>query len=324
MVASVATGAAGVVTVRRAVECLALLENLTVLPLAQMAGESSADGGLIWWAWPLLLFGFCFALGIVAILAGVGGGVLYVPLVSWLFPFHLDFVRGAGLFMALAGALTAGPRLLRSDLATLRLTLPFALMASTFSIFGALLGLGLPTQYVQLCLGILILGVTALTIASKNTERPIVTKQDALGHALGLSGFYTDAASGERIEWKTHRTWIGMLLFAFIGVIAGMFGLGAGWANVPALNLVLGLPLKLSVGSSVFILSVTDTSAAWIYFHRGAVLPMIAVPSVVGLMLGSLVGVRLLAIVKPKYIRYLVIAMLGLAGLRALLKGFGI
>ena len=58
-----------------------------------------------WWFWPVALLFFCFILGIIAVMAGVGGGVLFVPLVSGFFPFHLDFVRGAGLLVALAGAL---------------------------------------------------------------------------------------------------------------------------------------------------------------------------------------------------------------------------
>jgi hypothetical protein len=94
-----------------------------------------------WWFWPIILFFFCLILGILAVMAGVGGGVLYVPLVSGFFPFHLDFVRGIGLMVALAGALAAGPGLLRRNLANLRLALPVALIASTFSIIGAMLGL---------------------------------------------------------------------------------------------------------------------------------------------------------------------------------------
>jgi len=94
-----------------------------------------------WWFWPIILLIFCFILGIIAVLAGVGGGVLYVPLVSGFFPFHLDFVRGAGLLVALAGALAAGPGLLRRNLANLRLALPVALIASTCAIVGAFLGL---------------------------------------------------------------------------------------------------------------------------------------------------------------------------------------
>ena len=94
--------------------------------------------GVPWWVWPIALFAVSFAIGIVAVLAGVGGGVLFVPIVGSLFPFHLDFVRGAGLLVALSGALAAGPRLLQHGLANLRLALPLALVASTSSI-GAIL-----------------------------------------------------------------------------------------------------------------------------------------------------------------------------------------
>ncbi len=100
-------------------------------------------------------------------LAGVGGGVLYVPLVSAFFPFHLDFVRGAGLFVALAGALAAGPGLLKRNLANLRLALPVALIASTCAIFGAFLGLSLPTNIVQILLGSTILLISILLLTSK-------------------------------------------------------------------------------------------------------------------------------------------------------------
>jgi hypothetical protein len=294
-----------------------------VLAYAVEEGTGAA-GGKPWWFWPLVLFFFCLVLGVFAVLAGVGGGVLYVPLVSGLFPFHLDFVRGAGLLVALAGALAAGPGLLRRNLANLRLALPLALVASTFSIAGAFLGLALPTNIIQICLGATIIFIAALLSFSKNVERPVVTKQDSVGLALGMSGVCMEASTNEEISWKTHRTLQGLILFAFIGVVAGMFGLGAGWANVPVLNLLMGVPLKIAVGTSKFLLSITDTSAAWIYMNQGCVIPLMAIPSIVGLMLGSFIGVWILARVKPKAIRYIVIGVLLFAGVRALLKGFGI
>ena len=272
----------------------------------------------------MILFVFCFVLGILAVLAGVGGGVLYVPLVSGFFPFHLDFVRGTGLLVALAGALAAGPGLLKRNFANLRLALPMGLIASTCAIFGALLGLALPTNIIQIALGAVIIFIAALLAFSKNVERPVVEKQDGISGALKMAGAYLEPSTGENIEWKTHRTLPGMILFIFIGIMAGMFGLGAGWANVPVLNLLMGAPLKVAVGTSKFLLSITDTSAAWIYLNRGCVIPLMAVPSIVGLMLGSFVGVRILAVAKPKVIRYIVISVLSFAGIKALLKGLGI
>ena len=289
---------------------------------AGMAAASSST--MPWWIWPILLFFFCFILGVIAVMAGVGGGVLFVPLVSGFFPFHIDFVRGAGLLVALAGALAAGPGLLKRNLASLRLALPVALIASSCAIVGALIGLALPANVVQLCLGGTIMFIAVLLLVSKNVAVPHVEKQDALGLALGIQGAYLEPSTGEVVEWKSHRTLPGLMLFILIGIMAGMFGLGAGWANVPALNLLMGVPLKVSVATSKFLLSITDTSAAWVYLNQGCVLPLIAIPSIVGLMGGSFVGVRLLAKAKPKFIRYMVIAVLLFSGSKALLKGLGI
>jgi uncharacterized membrane protein YfcA len=277
-----------------------------------------------WWYWPLILLILSFVLGVFAVLAGVGGGVLYVPIVSGFLPFHLDFVRGAGLIVALAGALAAGPGLLKKGMADLRLAIPMALIASTCAIGGAMIGLALPTNVIQTLLGATILGIVVIMIKAKKSEYPVVPKPDALSQSLRIMGVYHEPTLNQDVNWQIHRTPIGLALFVIIGFMAGMFGLGAGWANVPVLNLLLGAPIKISVATSKFLLSITDTSAAWIYLNNGAVLPLMVVPSVIGIMLGSLVGVRVLAVTKPKVIRILVIVVLGVAGLKALLKGLGI
>lgn len=282
------------------------------------AGTESAAP---WWVWPLGLFVTCFLIGIVAVPAGIGGGTLFVPIVGSFFPFHLDFVRGAGLLVALASALAAGPSLLRSGLGSLRLTLPLALLASMSSVAGAMLGLALPADVIQVLLGGLVLGIVALMIASPQAQQPLAPRADPLASALGLHGVFVDGASGQVVRWQVHRTLAGMLSFTVIGVMAGMFGIGAGWANVPVLTLLMGAPVKLAAGTSSVVLSLVDSSAAWVYLHKGAVLPMIAVPSVAGMMLGARIGVRLLDRLDGAVIRRLVIGVLLFAGVRALLKG---
>ena len=277
-----------------------------------------------WWIWPIALFVATFAMGIVAVLAGVGGGVLFVPIVSAFFPFHLDFVRAAGLMVALTSALSAAPTLLSNGLANLRLAMPLALVGSITSIVGALVGLALPTQAVQVALGLAILAIALVMWRSGRSEHPHVRRPDALSSALGMHGVYHDPALGREVGWQVHRTPLGLVVFGAIGVLAGLFGLGAGWANVPALNLLMGAPLKLSVGTSGFILSVVDTSAAWVYLNRGAVLPIVVVPSLIGVMLGARVGARLLPRTPAHIVKRLVLVVLVLAGARSLLKGFGI
>lgn len=282
---------------------------------------AAAASAMPWWAWPLILLIVTFILGILAVLGGVGGGVLFVPIVGGFFPFNIDFVRGAGLLVALAGALAAGPGLLKRNLASLRLALPVALIASSAAIAGAMIGLALKPHIVNTLLGATILLIVGIMATAKKSDFPVVEKPDALSQSLGIMGIYREESIGKDVEWNVHKTPLGLALFVVIGVMAGMFGLGAGWANVPVLNLLMGAPLKISVATSKFLLSITDTSAAWIYLNNGAVLPMIVVPSIVGIMLGSIVGVKILAKAKPKAIKWMVIGLLLFAGARALMKG---
>ena len=300
-----------------------LLCSNSVMAAAEGAVTTGSNGHP-WWFWPLILLIVTFVMGVLAVLGGVGGGVLFVPIISGFFPFHLDFVRGTGLLVALSGALAAGPGLLKMNLASLRLALPVALIASGCAIVGALIGLALPTNIIQIALGATILGICVLMLTAKKSEFPDVPEADKLSSALRIYGVYQEKSTGKIVDWKIHRTPVGLGLFILIGVMAGMFGLGAGWANVPVLNLLMGAPLKISVATSKFLLSITDTSAAWIYINQGCVIPMMVVPSLVGIMLGSFIGVRILAVAKPAVVRWIVIGMLGFAGAKALLKGLGI
>jgi hypothetical protein len=282
-----------------------------------------AAASLPWWIWPIALAAVGFLIGVVAVLAGIGGGVLFVPIVGSFFPFHLDFVRGAGLLFALAGTLAAGPQLLRSGMASLRLVMPLGLAGSICSVAGAIVGLGMQADLLQTLLGVLVIGIAVVIWGTRGGAAGIVDP-DSLARLLKLEGRFHDPAEGRHVDWKTHRTLLGFVAFGAIGFLGGVFGLGAGFANVPALNLLMAAPLKVAVGSSALIISIINSSAAWVYINRGAVLPLLVVPSILGVMLGSRIGARLLERVPAHVVRWLVIVAMLLAGARALFRGTGI
>ena len=288
-----------------------------------MTDALPAVSAIPWWAWPIALFAVTFLLGIVAVIAGVGGGVLFVPIVGGFFPFHLDFVRGAGLLLALAGTLAAGPTLLRAGFASVRLAMPLALAGSVASVAGAVIGLALPTGVVQTALGATVLAVGLFLWRSKGVASAAV-ESDALGEFLRLKGELHDPAENVRVNWRTHRTALGIASFALIGFFGGVFGLGAGFANVPALNLLMAAPLKIAVGSSGLVISIINSSAVWVYINRGAVLPIIAAPSILGVMLGARIGAKLLRVAPASVVRRTVVIVMFVAGARALLRGLGI
>ncbi len=294
---------------------------LAAAPLPALAAAAAVS--VPWWTWPLALFAVTFLLGIVAVLGGVGGGVLFVPIVAGFFPFNLDFVRGAGLTLALAGALSAGPELLRAGMASLRLAMPLALVGSIASLLGARVGLDLPTPVVQTALGITILAVTGLMLIARRAEHPRVDTPDRWAAALAIEGRLL-MPHGDRSPWTVHRMPLGVALFALIGFLGGLFGLGAGWATVPALNLLMGAPLKVAAATSGLSITMMNTPSAWVYMHAGAVLPILTVPSILGVMVGARIGARLLARTNAATVRKVVVVLLGLAGARSLMKGLGL
>jgi uncharacterized membrane protein YfcA len=302
---------------------------LTSAPALAAASTTAAAPQTQWWVWPVLLFVSTFLMGIVAVLGGVGGGVLFTPIVGSFFPFGSNFVKAAGLLVALSGSVAAGPALLKKGLADLRLAMPAALTASIGSIIGAQAGIfvsQLPggKDIMNVALGVVVFGIVIVMLMAKKSDFPEVGKADRLSSILRITGIYHEVATDKEIDWKIHRTALGLISFIFIGILAGMFGLGAGWANVPVLNLVMGAPLKISVATSKFLLSITDTSAAWVYFNNGAAIPLIIVPSIIGIMLGSFIGVRLLPKTKPNVIKVIVIFILCVSATSSILKGLHI
>jgi len=296
-------------TGRRMRIVLFLVLLLTVLnPSIYALGNP--EEALSWWLWPLLLFVLCIFLGIIAVVAGVGGAVLYVPIVSAISPFHLDFVRGSGLVVALAGAIGASPRLLKSNMASLRLALPLAFFSSIGAFIGANVGMTLPSRVVELILGMVLIAVITLMLFTKSIDYPPLCEKGLLARHMNIGGTYTDEFTMNSVEWGIRRMPLGFIVFFIIGLMGGIFGLGSGWANVPTLNLLLGAPLKIAVGTSALIITMTSSSASWVFMRQGAILPIIVVPSMAGMMLGTRIGAKFLPRIPGTIVRYFVLGIL--------------
>lgn len=293
---------------------------------AQAAVAEASGSQMAWWMWPVILLTFTFVIGIIAPLSGVGGGVLFVPLSTAFLPFSVDFIRGAGLIMALTSALSASPYFIRKGMADIRVMAPLVCVSMVTSVLGGLAGLWITNAfpsgkyYITIALGAILLVIFGVMLSSKRVEFPEVKSQDRFSRALGLGGAWVETGGGVA-RYKITRLLPGVAFFSMVGFIAGMFGLGAGWANVPVLNLLMGAPIKAAVATSMTIISVNDAAAAWIYLAKGAVLPLIVVPSVVGISIGARIGAKLAVKAKPAFVKYLVLAIMLVAALLNVYKG---
>ncbi len=282
-----------------------------------------------WWFWPVVLFLFTLIIGIIAPISGVGGGVLFVPLTTAFFPFSVDFIRGTGLIMALTSALSSAPQLTKRGLANLKILAPVVVVSMVTSVIGGVVGLWVtntfPTgkYYVTIALGVILFIIFIVMGKSKRVEFPEVEKVDSLSQKLGIEGMWFEPSLDRVVEYKTTNLPVALPAFAAVGFIAGMFGLGAGWANVPVLNLIMGAPIKVATSTSMLIITVNDAAAAWVYLANGAILPVIVVPSVIGITIGARIGAKIAVKAKPKFVRYLVMGIMLMAAILDIIKGLG-
>lgn len=293
-----------------------------VLPLLVAATSHSIEFMLA-----LLVAGVI--IGVVAVLGGIGGGVIFTPLMMGFTSVDSFIIRATGLIIAMMTGLVASRRFLGRGLANIRLVLFAAVPYAGFAVIGAKLAdymndtMGEDGEaIIRVCLGVLVLGIaTLLLFGGKRVQYPEVKKTDGLSERLGLSMSYYEESLERVVNYKVNRAPVGIFLFCGVGLVSGLFGLGAGWAMVPTLNLVMLIPLKVAAASSSVLISIGDTAAAWQYMKEGAIFPSFIVPCLLGIMLGAFIGAKIMIKVSAGFIRWIIIAVMFGSGFKLLVDG---
>ena len=276
-----------------------------------------------------VFFAICVVIGIVAVLGGVGGGVVFTPLMMGFTSIDSFIIRATGLLVAMAGSLVAARPFLNRGLANIRLLLLAGVPYAIFAVIGAMLaGYVKDTAgdtgeaIIRLSLGILVIGIALLIIfGGKRVEYPEVKNVDSITERLGLAASYYEQSLDKVVSYRIKRAPVGIVLFCGTGLVSGLFGLGAGWAMVPALNLAMLAPLKVAAASSKVLIGIGDTAAIWPYMLEGGIFPLFAVPCVLGLVVGTVIGAKIMLRVKAGFVRYLIIVIMFGAGIKLVLDG---
>jgi hypothetical protein len=273
------------------------------------------------------VFTLCFFIGLIAIIAGTGGGVLFTSLFLGFTSVHPDIIRATGLLAAIAGTRIGARTYLRS-IANIRIALLLGLPYTLFAVLGAFFGLYLTKHFgtfgialIKLLLGFIVVGIGMAYIFVKRSEYPSITAVDSFTQKLGLEVPYFEQSIGKVVNYKLRHAWVAILLCCGVGFISGTFGLGAGWAIGPIINLIMSAPLKVATTTSAVIISIGDTAAIFPYFMSGSIIPIFAVPAVTGLMVGARVGSSVAVRIKARYIRYILVLILIFAGVRLIWVG---
>lgn len=301
---------------------------LTLLGGAAETPEGGMSGGTIA-GWLIGFFLLSFAIAMVAVIGGIGGGVLFTPVMLAFTSVDSLIVRATGLIVAMfSGLVSTGP-FMRRGLANLRICI-FCAAAYGVGAFAGAQGaiyvaksLGETGEgLVRLTLGLILASLAIyFLVGGKKIEWPEVKKTDRFTGWLRFSQPYYEMSLGKVVDYPlTRAKWV---IFAImgVGILSGFFGLGAGWAIVPAQNLIMSVPLKVAAANSGVLLGMGDCIAVWPYLHSAAIIPLFAAPWLVGQVLGGLLGAMILIRIQAGFVRYLLIGFMFFACFGLLTKG---
>ncbi|MCC6422712.1 MAG: sulfite exporter TauE/SafE family protein [Phycisphaerales bacterium] len=272
-------------------------------------------------AFTLWSFGASIVAGVVGSLLGLGGGIIVIPVLTLLLGVPIHYAIGASIVCIIATSSGAAAGYVRERMTNLRVAMLLEIGTTSGAISGAVIAGVISPRWLFIIFG-LVLGYSALAMFRKRHEITAeVVPPDRMSDRFKLHGSYYDEAIGREISYRVTRAPLGLVLMYIAGVVSGLLGIGSGSLKVPAMDLGMRLPIKVSTATSNFMIGVTGAASAGVYFSRGEINPFIAAPVAAGVLLGAWAGSHLLGRLQGKWIRLLFVVVLLWVSAQMLWKG---
>jgi len=258
----------------------------------------------------LVLFPIAIVAGVMGAILGLGGGIIIVPALTLLFGVPMRTAVAASTVSIIATSTGAAVAYLNDKLTNIRVAMWLEMGTATGAMTGALVAGYLNQRFLFILFGAL-LGYSGYNmVKARGKDRARTVAPDRVSRRLRLAGSYRDLALDRQVDYQVTHSVPGLIIMYFSGIAAGLLGIGAGIFKVPAMDQVMGLPFKASTATSNFMIGVTAASGAVVYFARGDVKPLVAGPVVLGVLVGALIGARLMVRMKGTTVRRLFIPLI--------------
>jgi uncharacterized membrane protein YfcA len=257
--------------------------------------------------------------GLLGSLTGLGGGVIVVPLLTLAFGVDIRYAIGASLVSVIATSSGAAAAYLREGYSNMRVGMFLEMATTVGAISGAMLAEHLPTSTIAIVFGAVLL-YSAWNSARVRDESTTAQPPDKIATFLRMDSDYP--TSEGRIAYHVRRVPLGFALMYVAGVISGLLGIGSGSIKVLAMDQAMKLPFKVSTTTSNFMIGVTAAASAGIYLHRGYIDPTLAMPVMLGVLGGALLGARILPRAKVKTLRLVFGVVIAAVAVEMMYQGF--
>jgi len=243
--------------------------------------------------------------GFLGSLTGLGGASIMTPILVAL-GLPLKYSIANAVISIIATSAGSSAAYVRDRITNIRAAMYMEIFTITGGIVGAYLTLMLPAVvlyffFASFLILVLFLSREKGSLNDVSRDREI----DRFSSWLNIRGEYYDPGDKIYISYIVRRAHIGGPMMMIAGVAAGSLGIGAGAFKTAIQEGIMGLPPKVATTTSNFIIGMTGLAAASVYISSGYVDPVLAASMTLGTAVGSIIGSKILPIIRGRTVRIL-------------------
>ncbi len=260
-----------------------------------------------------------FAAGLLGALTGLGGGVIVVPMLTLLFHVDMRYAIGAALVSVIATSSGAAAAYVREGYSNIRVGMFLEIATTAGALCGAALVLYLHTSVIAVIFGVVLIYSAYASLEAQHLHETQQLVPDRIATWLRMDSTYPNNGRLESYHVRGVPAGFGLMFVA--GVLSGLLGIGSGAVKVLAMDKAMKLPFKVSTTTSNFMIGVTAAAGAGIYLSRGYIDPGLAMPVMLGVLAGSLIGARILVGARVKVLRTVFAIAIGALAIEMIYSG---
>ncbi|RYE36550.1 MAG: sulfite exporter TauE/SafE family protein [Sphingobacteriaceae bacterium] len=259
-----------------------------------------------------------YGAGLLGALTGLGGGIVIIPLLTLVLDVDIHYAIGASLVSVIATSSGSASAYVKEGITNMRLGMFLEIATTLGAVGGAFLSSYVPASFIAIIFGVILIFSALMSLKKKNLQADPVSSKTAAFLRLGSS--YPD--QNQQIQYGVRNVFGGFGLMGFAGVISGLLGIGSGALKVIAMDNIMRIPFKVSTTTSNFMIGVTAAASAVIYLQRGYIDPGLAMPVMLGVVLGAITGSKILVKANSKSLKIIFAIVISVLAVQMIYKGF--
>ncbi len=258
--------------------------------------------------------------GFLGALTGLGGGVVLVPVMALAFGIDIRYAIGASLVSVIATSSGSAAAYVKEGYTNIRIGMLLEIGTTLGALAGAFLATRVSTQTIAVVFGLVLIYSAYESFFAHEVNVRECLDPDPLATRLKLNGDFP--VDHRRQPYCVQHVPAGFGLMFGAGTLSGLLGIGSGAVKVIAMDRVMRIPFKVSTTTSNFMIGVTAAASAGVYLSRGYIDPGLAMPVMLGVLSGALLGTKVLVRTRVPILRKVFASVIFLLAIEMLFNGF--